>query len=129
MMQFMLDTNICIYLIKAHPPAVLNRFAQFRKGEVVISAVTWAELCAGAGKEGAEMVQNSRRGLAVADFDRQAGVRYGELTALHPNRKKSFDRMIAAHALALDVTLVSNNTADFAIYENSGLRLDNWVSD
>ena len=44
MMQFMLDTNICIYLIKAHPPAVLNRFAQIRKGEVVIRAVTWAEL-------------------------------------------------------------------------------------
>ena len=129
MMQFMLDTNICIYLIQAHPPEVAARFTQFRKGEVVISAITWAELCAGAGKNGANLVQNLLHVLEVVDFDTQAGMHYGELTALHPHRKKSFDRMIAAHALALDVTLVTNNTADFAIYENSGLRLDNWASD
>lgn len=129
MTRVMLDSNICIYLFKRQPPSVMARFASYRKGQVLISAVTWAEICCGLDKDDNAATEQFLQRIEVANFDVAAAQWFGRLSRLHPHRKKSFDRMIAAHALALDVTLVTNNTADFAIYENSGLRLDNWASD
>jgi tRNA(fMet)-specific endonuclease VapC len=52
---------------------------------------------------------------------------FGMLSQRFPDRRSSFDRMIAAHALSLGVTLVTNNTADFDLYQVAGLKLENWV--
>jgi tRNA(fMet)-specific endonuclease VapC len=127
-MKYMLDTNICIYLIRKHPPEIVEKFDRFRKGEIGVSSITWAELCCGIGKDGEGITQRLLNILQVLPFGIEQGRVYGELTALLPNRKANLDRMIAAHALSLGVTLVSNNLADFEIYRPAGLTLENWVN-
>jgi len=65
--------------------------------------------------------------LSPVDFDMKAATIFGKLSRQFPGRKSSFDRLIAAHALSLDVVLITNNMADFAMYRSVGLRLDNWA--
>lgn len=126
-MKYMLDTNICIYLIKHHPPEVAKRFDACRKGEIVISAITWAELCCGISKDGHDVVEQILTILDILPFGIEQGRLYGKLTALLPNRKANLDRMIAAHAMTLGAVLVTNNTSDFEIYEPHGLKIENWI--
>jgi tRNA(fMet)-specific endonuclease VapC len=123
----MLDTNICIYLIKKHPPEIVEKFDAYRKGEIIISSITWAELCCGITKDGSDLVQQLLSILEVAPFGVEQSSLYGELTRLFPNRKANLDRMIAAHAISLNVQLVTNNSSDFEIYKAAGLKIDNWV--
>jgi len=128
MVKYLLDTNICIYLMNEQPEAAVARFDECKPGEIAISAVTWAELCAGMGVHHDRLVMEELfNRLIPQDFGMKAALLFGELSRKFPNRKSSFDRMIAAHALALGVTLVTNNTADFDIYRDSGLKLENWV--
>jgi len=63
----------------------------------------------------------------VMPFSRQAAEKYAQLTMQYPNRKAGFDRLIAAHAIVLGVPLVTNNLADFVLYQADGLALENWV--
>jgi tRNA(fMet)-specific endonuclease VapC len=130
MVKYLLDTNICIYLMKEQPESVIERFDGCEPGEIAVSAVTWAELCAGMGihNDPAVMEELFNR-LIPRDFGIKAALIFGDLSRKFPNRKNSFDRMIAAHALALDVTLVTNDTSGFDIYRDSGLKLENWVND
>jgi tRNA(fMet)-specific endonuclease VapC len=131
--RYMLDTNICIYLIKNHPPEVAARFADCYDGEVVMSAITYAELEYGAACSGEREEQN-RTALAVltedipvAPFDTVAARAYGPVRpATQKRRRDALDKLIAAHALGLGVTLVTNNIADFRDYP--GLQLENWVA-
>jgi tRNA(fMet)-specific endonuclease VapC len=123
----MLDTNICIYLIRKHPPEIVEKFDDFRRGEICISSVTWAELCCGIKKDGRDIVERLLEILEVAPFGIEQGRAYAALTELAPNRKANLDRMIAAHAVSLGVTLVTNNLADFEVYKPAGLILENWV--
>jgi len=127
-MRYMLDTNICIYLIKRHPPEIVAKFNGYRKGEILISSITWAELCCGITKDGGGIAERLLSILDVAPFGVEQGRLYGKLTALLPNRKANLDRMIAAHALSLGATLVTNNTADFEVYVPHGLEIENWVN-
>ena len=132
-MRYMLDTNICIHLIERQPPQVMARFAALNQGDVVMSVVTFAELRHGverdprhkaAANRALGMLQNF---IPVMPFDVDAAVRYGELAAAVPSRRRdALDRLIAAHALDLQVALVTNNEADFAAYP--GLRVENWVA-
>lgn len=130
--RFMLDTNICIYLMKHHPPEVGRKFAECYVGEVVISAITLAELEYGVAASGDNQARN-REALAalledimVLPFDGVAAHAYGEVRLATRERKRdALDKLIAAHAIALDITLVSNNEADFAAYP--GIRVENWV--
>jgi tRNA(fMet)-specific endonuclease VapC len=128
MNQYMLDTNICIYLIRKHPPEIVEKFDTYRKGEIIISSITWAELCCGLTQGSGGLVEQLLAILEVAPFGMEQARLYGELTRLFPNRKANLDRMIAAHALSLDVRLVTHNTRDFEIYQAAGLKLDNWLS-
>ncbi|MFZ1180794.1 MAG: type II toxin-antitoxin system VapC family toxin [Herbaspirillum sp.] len=128
---FMLDTNMCIYLMKHQPEQVAKRFAQCYVGDVVMSAITFAELEYGV-TVSAHSVRE-RRNLAalvedipVAAFDAFAASAYGPIReATRERRKDQLDKLIAAHAVALDVTLVTNNERDFAAYP--GLRIENWI--
>ncbi|ACQ68710.1 VapC toxin family PIN domain ribonuclease [Candidatus Williamhamiltonella defendens] len=128
MKKYMLDTNICIYLIKKCPPEIVKKFDNYRKGEIIISAITWAELCCGIKKEGRDTVENLLSVLDVEPFGIKQADKYGELTHFFPNRKANLDRMIAAHAISLNVTLVTNNIDDFCSYTRVGLSIENWVS-
>lgn len=130
--KYMLDTNICIYLMKHHPPEVAKRFAQCFVGDVVISAITLAELEHGVTCSG-ESESHNRAALdafvedvPVAPFEREAARAYGPARYATRERKRdALDKLIAAHAIALDVVLVTNNEADFMAYP--GLRVENWV--
>jgi tRNA(fMet)-specific endonuclease VapC len=125
MIQYMLDTNICIYLMNEQPEAVIARFKQCRKGEVVISSITWAELSCGLNIHNNEaQFEDFLNAIQVMPFETKAASLFGELSQKFPNRKNSFDRMIAAHAMALEVILVTNNVSDFELY---GITLENWA--
>jgi tRNA(fMet)-specific endonuclease VapC len=128
MLKAMLDTNLCIYLINRHPPSVTARFRQYRTGEVGMSAITWGELCCGLSKHNPQAELDAiLAAIPVLPFDDAAGAAFGRLSRQFPIRKNSFDRLIAAHALALGVRLATNNTDDFAPFEAAGLKLENWV--
>ena len=125
MIKYMLDTNICIYLMNEQPEEVIAKFKTCRKGEVIISAITWAELSCGLNIHNAEVqFEEILSAIKVVPFEIKAASIFGELTQKYPNRKSSFDRMIAAHAISLDVILVTNNVADFELY---GMTVENWV--
>jgi tRNA(fMet)-specific endonuclease VapC len=130
---YMLDTNMCIYLMKHHPPEVAARFAQCYVGEVVVSAITLAELEYGVACSGERGVENREaldlllQDIVPAPFDPAAAGAYGPIRlATRDRRRDALDKLIAAHAVALDVVLVTNNQADFVDYP--GLRVENWVS-
>ncbi|MBU3695100.1 PIN domain-containing protein [Dechloromonas sp.] len=130
--MILLDTNICIYIINAKPPAVLARFHRFRLGDIGLSSVVAAELAYGVAKSGSMRNRQALQGflapLEVVPFDEQAVWAYGELRADLERRGQpigALDTMIAAHALALDALLVTNKTREFE--RVSGLRLENWA--
>ncbi|MEB4589465.1 type II toxin-antitoxin system VapC family toxin [Candidatus Thiothrix sp. Deng01] len=131
-MNFLLDTNICIYLIKRKPPEVLQRFRQLQPGSVFISSVTTSELYYGAQKSqrvqaNLEALNNFLLPFRIVDYDESASFLYGELRADLEKRGQSIgplDMMIAAHALSLDIPLVTNNTREFERVQ--GLKLENW---
>ena len=130
--RYMLDTNICIYLMKHQPPEVAERFAQCFVGDVVMSAITLAELEYGVSCSGPAEAQNRLtldsllEDILALPFESQAAKAYGPVRQATRERKRdALDKLIAAHAIALDATLVTNNEADFAGYP--GLRVENWV--
>jgi len=130
--KYMLDTNMCIYLMKHQPPQVQARFADCFVGDVVISAVTLAELefgvaCSGdATAHHQALLSSLLEDIRVAPFEVQAARAYGPLRAASRARHKdALDKLIAAHALSLDVVLVTNNESDFCDF--SGLKIENWV--
>ena len=131
--MILLDTNICIYIINAKPPAVLARFKQYRMGDIGLCSVVAAELAFGVAKSGSprnrQALEMFLAPLSILPFDAAAVWVYGDLRADLERRGTpigSLDTMIAAHALSLQVLLVTNNTHEFA--KVPGLQLDNWVA-
>ena len=132
--KFMLDTNICIYLMKHQPAEVRERFAACFVGDVVISAITLAELEFGIAcsslavqADNRSALENLLEDILVAPFDGQAAKAYGPIRAAYKDRNRdALDKLIASHAVALGVTLVTNNESDFLNY--SCLTVENWVN-
>ena len=132
-MKFLLDTNICIYLIKQKPPEVLQKFNTYQVGDLGISSITVAELEFGVQKS--QFPQKNQQALEqflillnIVNFDRAAAISYGNLRAILEKQGTpigSLDTLIAAHALSLDVTLITNNIKEFHRVPN--LKLDNWA--
>ena len=130
--MILLDTNICIHIINAKPPAVLQRFKGYRMGEIGVCSVVAAELAYGVAKSGS--VRNRQAldlflaPLAIMPFDEAALWVYGDLRA-DLERKGTpigaLDTLIAAHALSLQARLGTNNLREFE--QVPGLQLDNWV--
>ncbi|MDO8319849.1 type II toxin-antitoxin system VapC family toxin [Rhodoferax sp.] len=133
-MRYMLDTNICIYLIKQHPPQVLRRLEVLPLGSAVMSVVTYAEL-----RVGLEMPSIDRdrdhdehalslliHRIPVLPFTEADAERFGELRpAVRDRSRNVMDRLIAAHAVNSGVILVTNKEADFKDYP--GLMVENWA--
>lgn len=130
--RFMLDTNTCIYIINRQPPAVFAHFAGLHAGQVAISSITGSELHFGVAKSGSmrnlHALEKFLAPLDTLPFDESVMREYGKLRA-HLEKLGtpigSLDTLIAAHALALDVVLVTNNLREFQ--RVPGLRLENWV--
>lgn len=133
-MRYLLDTNICIYLMKVHPPEVVERFKRTPMGQVGMSVVTYAELrhgverCPPLDKTLAEQaLARFRARVPVAAFDEHAADAYGVIAAaIRDRRRDALDRLIAAHAISIGATLITNNEADFKDYP--GLNVENWVN-
>jgi tRNA(fMet)-specific endonuclease VapC len=131
-MRYMLDTNICIYLIKSQPPQVLHRLARQSQGSVVMSVVTYAELRAGLDMQSSSRAHDEQvlalltQRIPVLPFAENDARHYGVLRAAVRDRSRhAMDRLIAAQAIGAGVVLVTNNIADFTDYP--GLQLENWV--
>jgi tRNA(fMet)-specific endonuclease VapC len=132
-MRYLLDTNICIYLLKGGYPRLDARLQQCAAGEVGVSAITVFEMAYGAHKS-AQPARNQAAlsafflPLFLAPFDARAGALAGEIraileragTPIGPN-----DLLIAAHALALDVPVVTNNEREFRRVPQ--LQVENWT--
>ncbi|MBI4755753.1 MAG: type II toxin-antitoxin system VapC family toxin [Betaproteobacteria bacterium] len=132
-MRYMLDTNICIYLMKRHPAAALQRLEALHQGDAVISVVTLAELRAGLEMHPASRDHNAQvlsaltARIPVLPFDEAAAESYGVLrAAVRERNRDALDRLIAAHAVSAGTILVTNNEADFRGYP--GLVVENWAS-
>ena len=129
----MLDTNICIYIIKNKPQNAKKKFQEFSIGELCISTITVSELMHGTFKS--ELTQRNLKAIEsflmpfnIVEYDYEASVKYGKIRADLEKKGQvigNMDMQIAGHALALDMALVINNTKEFVRVE--GLELDNWV--
>lgn len=138
MNSVLLDTNICIYLIKNHPPQVLRRLEVLKQGDAVMSVVTYAELRAGLEIQGEARSLSDREGdktalallinrIPVLPFTESDAVSFGILRAAVRDRNRdTMDRLIAAHAVSTGLVLVTNNEADFKDYP--GLVVENWAN-
>jgi tRNA(fMet)-specific endonuclease VapC len=132
-MKYLLDTNICIYVINEKPEKVLRRFAQYPVSEFGISSITHAELQYGVEKS-RQRVQNQKAldefllPLTILPFHgREVAARYGEIRALLEASGKTIgplDTLIAALALALNLTIISNNIKEFSRIPE--LKYENW---
>jgi tRNA(fMet)-specific endonuclease VapC len=133
-MQFLLDTNICIYIIKKRPPEVWQKFQTLLPGDVGISSITVAELEYGVYKS-----QNPEKNqlalnqflipLEIIPFEEKHTLVYGEIRANLEQQGKiigALDLLIAAQALAMKVVLVTNNMKEFNRIPN--LMVENWLN-
>lgn len=133
-MKYMLDTNICIYVIKHKPLQVLETFKKHNPADLCISAITYAELMHGVEKS--QFADKNRfvmslflSPLTVLDFDKKAAEEYGRIRADLEKRGSiigPLDLEIAAHAKANNLTLVTNNTREFL--RVPGLDVEDWVN-
>lgn len=131
-MTILLDTNICVYVVKARPASVLARFNDFEPGELAVSVITAMELRVGA-LRAAPTHYAGRVEVLLAQLDIQPlgpeAVEAYARTRLDLQTRGELigpmDLLIAAHALSLNATLVTNNEREFR--RVSGLRVENWV--
>ncbi len=131
-MTYLLDTNICIYVINARPPQVLDRFRQERLGEITLSSISAGELAYGVIKSGSERNKRALEMfmslLEILPFDEKTIWEYGRVRSDLERIGQpigALDTMIAAHALSIDAVLVTNNTKEFSRVH--GLRIENWT--
>lgn len=131
--MYLLDTNICVYVIRKRPESVYRRLSSAGERGVAISVVTAFELEAGAlraeGKHYSEAVRLFIAELPVLPLEDSARAAYGQLRTALERRAEiigAYDMLIAAHAFTLNATLVTNNEKEFRRVK--GLRIENWVT-
>lgn len=129
----MLDTNICIYIAKHQPPEVKTRFDRLKPGQLVMSVITYGELYCGASKsnqraKALEQLDKLVQDIPVENLPSQASQAYGEIRAALEKQGCTIgnnDLWIAAHAVALNITLATNNEREFL--RVPGLSVENWT--
>ncbi len=132
-MRYLLDTNMCIYLIRKKPRTVLEKFARHSVGEIGLSSITVAELEYGVQKsqypaQNQRALQQFLVPLIIAEFDYKAAAAYGTIRAGLERRGTpigALDTLIAAHARSLGATIVTNDVRDFS--RVPGLKVVNWA--
>jgi tRNA(fMet)-specific endonuclease VapC len=132
MLKYMLDTNIVIYTMKSRPARVRDAFKK-HDGQMCISSVTLGELIYGAEKsalpeQNLADIESLIARLDVKPFDAQAAMHFGQVRAALAKTGTPigpYDAMIAGHARALALVLVTNNESEFQ--RVPGLMLKNWI--
>ncbi len=132
-MMFLIDTNICIYIMNDHPPEVIQKFRQIGVGNICISSITVSELQYGACKS-KQIKRNMKRldeflsPFEILAYDENASNYYGKIRS-HLEKQGTvigpLDMLIAAHALSKDLTLITNNEKEFNRVKS--LKVTNWV--
>lgn len=133
-MKLMLDTNICIYIIKQQPVTVLKRFLEYQIGDICISSITLSELRYGVAKsthqeKNTKALDEFITPLEVVSFDEEAAYVYGDIRATLEKAGTpigSMDMLIAAHAVVLGIPLVTNNAREFV--RIPALNLIDWLA-
>ena len=133
-MKFFLDTNICIYLLNRRPPEVFEQLRQYAPNDIGVSTIVVSELQYGIAKSQQRKRNQQRLNVflspfAIIPYDHAAAQAYGDIRASLERAGQPIGRedlMIAAHAVALDKTLVTNNTKEFERVPN--LQLTNWLA-
>ena len=133
-MKLMLDTNICIYIIKQRPVTVLKRFLEYQVGDIGISSITLSELRYGVAKsthqeKNTKALDEFITPLEVVPFDEDAAHIYGDIRAALEKAGTpigSMDMLIAAHAVSLGIPLVTNNTREFVRIPT--LNIIDWIA-
>ena len=132
-MKYMLDTNICIYIIKKKPEEVIKRFLKMKPDSIAISSITVSELYYGVAKsskpnEKTIALEQFILPLTVINYNKEDSISYGKLRAKLEQKGKligAMDMLIAAQVLNRDLILVTNNEREFKKVE--GLSVENWV--
>ena len=131
-LMYLLDTNTCVYVIRRRPEAAFRRLNEAAPQEVALSVITAFELEVGAlrafGRRYSEAVRRFLREFSILPLEDSAREAYGRLRTGLERRGEAIgahDMLIAAHALALDATLVTNNEKEFKRIK--GLKVENWV--
>ncbi len=133
-MRYLLDTNICIYLIKKHSPEILGRFQKHAPQDVAISSITLFELQYGIEKSqfrqrSEEALEKFLQPLNLIELDRSAAIEAAVICAQLEKKGisiGSYDLLIAGLARSRDMTLVTNNTKEFKRIIN--LQLEDWIN-
>lgn len=131
--MYMLDTNICIYVLKNHSDTLRHKFKAIKN--ICISSITYGELCFGI-ENGNQTMRNARweqlniftQRLLIEPWDLDAAKHYGSIRAdlkKEGNPIGNNDLLIASHARSIDATLVTNNTREFKRVSN--LHIENWL--
>ena len=121
---FLLDSNICIYVLEGLSEPARKRIESCEPGDIVTSAVAYAEVMRGLDPGDTDAVAKAEALFGVVEvlpFDRAAAETYVAI----PFRRTSYDRLIAAHAMSLGLTFVTNNEKDFGAIP--GLKVENWT--
>ncbi len=132
-MRWMLDTDSCITFLKGTQPEAFRRITAGSLGDVGVSAIAFAELCAGIAKsersrENADALYGSLTLLHIVPFDEPAAAVYGAIRARLERRGTTIgplDMLIAAHAMSANVTLVTHNTKEFE--RLADLQVEDWI--
>jgi tRNA(fMet)-specific endonuclease VapC len=132
-MDYLIDTNICIYIMNHRPPAVIRKFKEFEPGRIGVSSITVSELEYGAAKSAHPRKNRSRLSafllpLDILDYDEKAAEAYGTIRTDLEKRGQTIgplDFLIAAQALSRGLVLVTNNDREFGRIK--GLTVENWV--
>jgi tRNA(fMet)-specific endonuclease VapC len=133
-MKFMLDTNICIYIIKRSPSDAIRRFKRTAISQIGISSITLSELFYGVSKSSRPQqnliaLTQFIAPLEILSYGDEAAQCYGGLRACLEKQGTplgSLDMLIAAHALSISCTLITNNKREFSRVPN--LKIENWVN-
>ena len=134
MTHYLLDTNICIYLIKKHPPEVFKRFQKIQLKQLYIPTVTVFELYYGIEKNNSHQrnlsaLENFIAPLTIVNFNIEAAIQAAKIRAVLEKKGTiigAYDIQIAAIALSLNMVLLTNNMDEFKRID--GLKLENWVT-
>ena len=133
MKRYMLDTDMCSYIIKEHPESVRQRFQTLAMEQLCVSVVTYAELIYGVERSSSRrinrpIIEDFVRHLDVMNWDTEAADQYGVIRAeleAAGTPIGAMDMMIAAHAKSIKAVLVTNNQKHFT--KIKGLKIDNWA--
>ena len=132
-MNYLIDTNICIYIMNQRPPELVQKFKKYEIGQIGISSITVSELNYGVAKS-QQKKSNTKRleefltPFVILPFDENASKYYGTIR-FHLESQGSvigpLDMLIAAHALSENLTLVTNNEKEFQRIDS--LKVENWA--